>query len=392
VASLKLVRNKTFAAGPETSTALPAGLARALTWLRANLNEPVHLDRVAQIADVHPRTLERHFRTFLDTTPHGWVRRLRLVRARRELINGDRETSVTGVALASGFSQLGRFAAQYRQHFGELPSQTLRRVRGGARGCDDPPDEAFRLAWRALQGAFTVAPQECNRALEDVARAQELAPTYALPKAIAAWCWGQRAAQRFGSTPEDDRARARRLADEARRLSPRDAMVMTLSSGALTLAHRLDEAELLNERALALDPWSAWAWVRRGWSSAYRGHGDDAIRELRTALHLMPFEPLRHLTFIGIGCGHFAAGRFEQATVWGRSGLEANPESYWAARIVIAASVHSGARTDARRTARWLLKKDPDLTVSEVERAWPLPPALVACLCDGLAIAGIPGK
>jgi tetratricopeptide (TPR) repeat protein len=156
-------------------------------------------------------------------------------------------------------------------------------------------------------------------------------------------------------------------------------MALTLSSGALTLAHRLDQAELLNERALALDPWSAWAWVRRGWLSAYRGHGDDAIRDLRTALHLMPFEPLRHLAYIGIGCGHFAAGRFEQAAVWGRSGLEANPESYWAARIIIAASVHGSARTEARRTAHWLLKKDPDLTISEVERAWPLPPALVAC-------------
>ena len=149
-------------------------------------------------------------------------------------------------------------------------------------------------------------------------------------------------------------------------------------------------ADRLNERALALDPWCAWAWVRRGWSSAYRGHGDDAIRELRTALHLMPFEPLRHLAFIGIGCGHFAAGRFEQAAVWGRSGLEANRESYWAARIVIAASVHAGSSAEARRTARWLLRKDPDLTISEVERAWPMPPSLVARLCDGLVIAGIP--
>jgi len=118
MASLRPLR-KTIAAGSETSTALPAGLARALTWLRANLNESVHLDQLAQIADVHPRTLERHFRRFLDTTPHGWVRRVRLVRARQELINGDRETSITGVALDSGFSQLGRFAAQYREHFGE---------------------------------------------------------------------------------------------------------------------------------------------------------------------------------------------------------------------------------------------------------------------------------
>jgi len=91
-----------------------------------------------------------------------------------------------------------------------------------------------------------------------------------------------------------------------------------------------------------------------------------------------------------MGCGHFAAGRFERAAVWARSGLEASPGSYWAARIVVAAGVHAGAGAEARRTARWLLRKDPDLTVSEVERAWPLPPVINSRLCDGLAVAGIP--
>jgi len=73
-----------------------------------------------------------------------------------------------------------------------------------------------------------------------------------------------------------------------------------------------------------------------------------------------------------MGCGHFAADRLERAAVWARSGLEANS----AARIVVAAGVHADAGAEARRTARWLLRKDPDLTMWEVERNWPLPPAL----------------
>src|SRR6185437_1948654 len=94
---------------------------------------------------------------------------------------------------------------------------------------------------------------------------------YGLAKALAAWCWGQRAAQHFSATPDADRARAQHLAEEAERLAPDDAMALTLCSGALALLHRVEAADRLIERALALDPYSPLACSRRAWLSAYRG-------------------------------------------------------------------------------------------------------------------------
>jgi tetratricopeptide (TPR) repeat protein len=163
-----------------------------------------------------------------------------------------------------------------------------------------------------------------------------------------------------------------------------------LASGALTLAHRLEDADRLLERALALDPWSPIAWVRRGWASAYRGDSQGAMGELRMALHLMPFEPVRHLAFIGIGCAHFAAGRYEQAARWAEAGVAACPGSFWATRITAAAAVHAGARTEGRRLVRSLLRKDSSLTVAVASKAWPFPPPFMARLADGLAVAGLP--
>ena len=230
----------------------PRDLVRALDWLRCHVHEPVHLETLAAVAGVRPRTLEKHFKLFLGTTPLGWVRRVRLSLARRRLLTADREATVTGIALASGFSQFGRFAVKYRQRFGELPSQTLERTRAvhpGSAGEID--DEAVRLTWDALPAAHAVAPRECNAALENLVRAQELAPTYALAKALAAWCWGQRAAQHFGRTPSEDRARARQLAEEVSASAQDDAMVLTHCSGALVLANRIEEADGLIERALA---------------------------------------------------------------------------------------------------------------------------------------------
>ncbi len=371
--------------------ALPASLVHVLDWLSGRLDEAIELETLAAVASVRPRTLEAHFRLYLGTTPSGWVRRTRLARARQQLLAADDETTVTGVAVAQGFNQLGRFAAQYRRQFGELPSQTLAAARRKpSDGVEELDDDALRLSWRALASAFMVGPGPCSAALADVEYAQELAPHYALPKSIAAWCWGQRAAHNFSDTPQQDRARSLRLADEAVRIAPYDALTLSLCSGALTLARRLTDADRLIERSLAVDPSSPWAWARRGWLSAYLGDHDGALRELQLTLRLMPFEPLRHLAFIGIGCAHFGAGRYDRAARWIEDGVAAGPESFWAERILIAAAVHAGARSAARRHASKLLRKDANLTVAVARDAWPFRPAFMRLLADGLAIAGVP--
>jgi adenylate cyclase len=210
------------------------------------------------------------------------------------------------------------------------------------------------------------------------------------PRAVAAWCWGQRAAHGFGSTPDLDRQRAYSLAEEAAVLGAQDALTLTLSSGALVLVHRLEEADRRLERALALDPWLAYGWIRRGWMSAYFGDSDGAIRELGTALHLMPFEPLRHISFIGMGCAHFAAERYDRAALWVKSGVSGCPGAYWAERVAVAAVALSGARAEARRMGRALMRKEPDLTSFKARQAWPFTPAFMARLADGLEIAGVP--
>jgi AraC-like DNA-binding protein len=377
---------------PDVRDALPVSLAQALDWLDSRPDEVVSLDALAAVAGVRPRTLEAHFRLYLGTPPLGWVRRMRLQRARQQLLGASDEASVTQVALANGFGQLGRFAAQYRRQFGELPSETLKAAYGkSSKGADDVLDEVSRLSWSALERAFRVGPSPCDAALADVERAQELAPHDALPKAIAAWCWSQRAAHGFSTTPDRERAIALRLAEEAARLGPDDPLALSLCSGGLTLARRLAGADRLIERSLAIDPWSPWAWIRRGWLSAYMGDDDSALRELQITLRLMPFEPLRHLVFIGIGCVHFSAGRYERAVRWISDGVRAGPESFWAERVLVAAATHYGARSEARRYARNLLRKDKSLTVAVARDAWPFRPTFMDRLCDGLALAGVPG-
>jgi transcriptional regulator GlxA family with amidase domain len=62
-----------------------------------------------------------------------YLRNVRLARVREALTRADRSGSVTEIAVEWGFAHLGRFAAEYRAHFGESPADTLRRGQGRSR-------------------------------------------------------------------------------------------------------------------------------------------------------------------------------------------------------------------------------------------------------------------
>ena len=76
------------------------------------------------------RSLQRSFSEQLGVTPRAYLSRLRVEAMNSALRDGDPRTTVTSAALDAGLLHLGRSSALYRGHFGELPSDTLRRARG----------------------------------------------------------------------------------------------------------------------------------------------------------------------------------------------------------------------------------------------------------------------
>jgi transcriptional regulator GlxA family with amidase domain len=84
---------------------------------------------LAEFAGVSERSLHAAFRRQLGTSPMFYLRQHRLNLVHDELHRADPATgvTVTDVALRYGFAHTGRFAASYRERFGESPSTTLRR-------------------------------------------------------------------------------------------------------------------------------------------------------------------------------------------------------------------------------------------------------------------------
>ena len=109
-------------------------VARFEEVARANLERLAHVSELARLVGVTPRTLERAVRSVHATTPIEFLRALRLIEARQTLTSCGSATTVTEVATRFGFHELGRFAGEYRNRFGESPSETLRR--SARSGCE----------------------------------------------------------------------------------------------------------------------------------------------------------------------------------------------------------------------------------------------------------------
>ncbi len=89
---------------------------------------------LARALGVARRTLELAFRDYIGLSPARYLAVLRLNAVHRELLNACEDNQrVADLAARHGIAHLGRFASDYRQMFGELPSQTLRRARPHAR-------------------------------------------------------------------------------------------------------------------------------------------------------------------------------------------------------------------------------------------------------------------
>jgi AraC-like DNA-binding protein len=98
-------------------------------YIEAHCDQEVTAQRLAQITGVSVSALYRGFREYRSYTPIELLKTVRLRKARDQLLAAAPGCSVTRVAAKWGFLNLGRFAADYRQQFGENPSDTLRRAR-----------------------------------------------------------------------------------------------------------------------------------------------------------------------------------------------------------------------------------------------------------------------
>jgi AraC family transcriptional regulator len=96
-----------------------AALTRALTYVQANLDSDVSLERLAAAANCSPPYFTRCFNKMMAETPKQYTSRLRLEKAALRLVLLDE--SILNIALDCGFSDHETFSRAFRRHFGGAP-------------------------------------------------------------------------------------------------------------------------------------------------------------------------------------------------------------------------------------------------------------------------------
>jgi len=112
----------------EPKDTLPSHVRRAEEFIEAHWDQAITIEKLVEATGVGARAIFRAFQQTRGYSPMAFARMIRLRHAREMLSAPVTETSVTAIAFVCGFGNLGHFARDYRQTFGERPSETLARA------------------------------------------------------------------------------------------------------------------------------------------------------------------------------------------------------------------------------------------------------------------------
>ena len=104
-------------------------LEHARDFMRHAYRRPLNLPEISARAHLSPYHFLRVYREAYGETPHEFLTRLRIERAKTLLANGSH--NVTETCFEIGFSSLGSFSVLFAERVGLSPSEYRRHVRSG---------------------------------------------------------------------------------------------------------------------------------------------------------------------------------------------------------------------------------------------------------------------
>jgi len=252
--------------------------------------------------------------------------------------------------------------------------------------------DAYDYFLRGSESAYQNTPEKISEALRLFAKAIELDPSFAAAYGMAAYCYVLRKQSRWMTDHLSEIAEAERLARRAVQLGKDDAIPLARGGHTLAyVAHQLDAGALFIDRALALNPNLASAWLASGWLRVWIGEPDKAAGHFARFERISPLDPSTPMAESGNAFAHFFAGRYDEASAQAEQTLQESPNLHPALRAAAASNALAGRTAAAQEMLACLRRIDPGLRVSNLKEITPLRrPQDIERYEEGMRVAGLP--
>lgn len=206
-------------------------------------------------------------------------------------------------------------------------------------------------------------------AREDLQRAMDLDPGFALPRAWAAHWHNIHLASGLSRNRADDAGRLFALAEEALSLDPRNSLALSVLGHNTSFIRRDCELGWQHLRdALQAAPGNAMAWTCASATLSYLGRGREAVTHAERGIRLSPYDPLRFYKQLFLGIAHYIAGDMEAAEKACRISIGNNPGHAPTWRMLAAVLGGAGQLPAAQLAARRLMELEPGFGLEVYER------------------------
>lgn len=105
-------------------------LKKSIDYINSNNLKNISLSKLQEITSASQRTIEYAFLERFGVTPKNYLTNIKLHEVKHILQNPSNRELISKVANEFGFNHMGQFSADYKNFFGELPSETIFRIKG----------------------------------------------------------------------------------------------------------------------------------------------------------------------------------------------------------------------------------------------------------------------
>lgn len=103
------------------------GLAKALSWLRANFSQAMKVEELAKLAHMSVSSFHQHFKAVTSMSPLQFQKALRLQEARRLMLSLMVDAGTASWRV--GYQSASQFSREYGRFFGRAPTKDIARLR-----------------------------------------------------------------------------------------------------------------------------------------------------------------------------------------------------------------------------------------------------------------------